>query len=122
MNLLQNIHEQLILLRKQRNEWGGICVNFDYSHRHELVTTVAMGWEGYSGDPNYPVEGMEEYHEPNNVLWRNPKRLELLERCIHLTSSIELFPIEEFKRVMTESYHRSDGWIGHEISELLESY
>lgn len=116
---LSEIHAEFVRLLNpnERSSSNGICDNHRFLHSCQLVAACAQSWPYFSGNDRYPVGGYVEFEEGSefNKLWDNPCRLNLLKHCVALTSSFEVFPLEEFK----EQLHNS-GILGFDISEIVE--
>lgn len=119
---LSDIHEGFVDLREPDNRDGhhGICDNHSYLFSNQIVAACAKSWPYFSGCQMYPVGGRSEYLEGCDYfsLWENSLRLELLEHCIQLTSSLDFFPLEAFKWLLLDlGYHPAK--IEDLIQELL---
>ncbi len=116
---LSEIHAEFVRLLNpnERFSSNGICDNHRFLYSCQLVAACAQSWPYFSGNDRYPVGGFAEFEEGVEFakLWENPCRLNLLKHCIELTSSFEVFPLEEFENQLANY-----GLLRGQIAEIVE--
>ena len=116
---LSQIHDRLLEIQAGiRQSHLGICSQIMYSRSCILVEALAMSWPTRNPETYYPVDGADEFYRTDNM-WQNPRRLALLQHCIDRTKSVDVFPVEDFRRCLTDEYSGYEERNEQEIQELL---
>lgn len=73
----------------RRNNSKGICGNLYHSSFYEqtVLRFLFESWQYYSGDRNFPVEGVTEIYRATENKWKGKygeKRKHLLQHCINI--------------------------------------